>query len=112
MGLAKLVETDTVGEDGGDESLWRRLRVDRGGEEKSGALGNRLQSSCAVVKSTEVRMRYSRSRTEIGECCDCRWSAVRAAAKTDSSPGEDEARGCRVAIAVWHVQARVQRVHS
>ena len=69
MGLAKFVEThEAVGEGGGNESLWRRLRVDRGGEEKSGALGKRRQSSWAVVRRTEVIIRYSRSRMETPEC--------------------------------------------
>ena len=70
MGLAKLVETEAVGEEGG-ETLWRRFRVDRerdrGGEEKSGAFGKRRQSSWAVVRSTEVIMRYSRRRMETPE---------------------------------------------
>lgn len=69
VGLAKFVETqEAVGEEGGEESLWRRLRVDRGGEEKSGAFGKRRQSSWAVVRRTEVIMRYSKRRMETPEC--------------------------------------------
>lgn len=65
LGLAKLGERVAVGEEGG-ESLWRKLRVgvDRGGEEKLGAFGKRRQSSWAVVRSTEVIMRYSSRRME------------------------------------------------
>lgn len=65
MGLARIGETETAGEEGG-ESLWRKLRVgvDRGGEEKLGAFGKRRQSSWAVVRSTEVIMRYSSNRME------------------------------------------------
>jgi len=62
VGLAKLKLVE-IGDEGG-ESLWRRLREERGGEEKSGALGKRRQSSWAVVRRTEVIMRYSKSRTD------------------------------------------------
>ena len=46
MGLEKVVEREMVGEEGG-ERVWRRLRrrLGGGGEEKSGVLGKRLQSS-------------------------------------------------------------------
>jgi hypothetical protein len=90
VGLAKVVvQREGVGEEGeegeegegeggGERRCWQRLRLraaaaaaahgDEGaGEEKSGGLGKRRQSSWAVVRSTAVMMRYSKRRTETPE---------------------------------------------